>query len=499
MHKVVDLTVNVTFKTTEFMLTTEQTENQLCANSQNLLECQTMKGSWHKKQACWQQLVQTYADELAVAQQRLQTAIDAQQQAENSLKRYRLLFEQAHDPTFILRSDGQITEANYTAAQQYGYEYEELLTVNILTLISFQSHAQIKSFFAQARQENLLLETSGCHKNGDTFSVEVNLKRILDEDKTIFLTVIRDLSECEQLKADLEESEAKNQALVGAANVQAQQFSNTLKRLQETQTQLIQTEKMSSLGQLVAGIAHEINNPVNFICGNLFHINHYTKDLLALIQLYQQRYPKPDPDIQTLIETIDLDFLSEDFLKLITSMEIGVDRIRNIVLSLRNFSRLDEADVKLANIHEGIDNTLLILNHRIKKGIEIIKQYQDLPLVECYPAQLNQVFMNILTNAIDALQTEADSSQKQILVATEITNTEQIKIRIRDNGPGISNKIKAKLFDPFFTTKPVGQGTGLGLSICYQIVEKHRGKIDVISELGQGTEFVLVLPLKQEP
>ena|SRR6478672_4721460 len=295
------------------------------------------------------------------------------------------------------------------------------------------------------------------------------------------------------------------------AQIQAAQLEQALSKLQQTQAQLIQTEKMSSLGQLVAGVAHEINNPVNFIYGNVNHIRGYVQDLLNLIYLYQQDNPNPSPEIKEQAADMDLGFLMEDFPKLLNSMEMGADRIREIVLSLRNFSRLDEAEMKPVNIHDGLNSTLLILENRIKAnggnpGIQIIKEYGNLPKVECYAGKLNQVFMNLIANAIDALdeynsQRSATAIQEEpstITLRTELLNTQQIKVGIIDNGPGMTEDTKKRLFDPFFTTKPVGQGTGLGLSISYQIVvEKHGGTIECVSAPGKGTEFWLTIPISQ--
>ncbi|WP_366930860.1 GAF domain-containing protein [Microcoleus sp. bin38.metabat.b11b12b14.051] len=264
---------------------------------------------------------------------------------------------------------------------------------------------------------------------------------------------------------------------------QSAQIAQNLKDLQDTQAQLIQTEKMSGLGQLVAGIAHEINNPVNFIYGNLNHATDYTEKLLSLLELYQQQYFDASPEIGELTEDIDLEFLLEDLPKLLLSMKVGADRIRQIVLSLRNFSRLDESQMKAVDIHEGIDSTLLILQHRLKSSSDIgnivlVKEYGNLPLVECYAGQLNQVFMNVIGNAIDALQSEKLSDRKfvnpQIKISTAVGqingDVPSAVIRISDNGSGISESMRERIFDPFFTTKPIGKGTGLGLSISYQIV-----------------------------
>jgi signal transduction histidine kinase len=283
-------------------------------------------------------------------------------------------------------------------------------------------------------------------------------------------------------------------------------LQQTLDDLKKAQTQLIQTEKMSSLGQLVAGVAHEINNPVNFIFGNLEYAHQYTQNLLELLQLYQQKCSGCHPEIEAKANEIDLDFLVQDLPKLLTSMKVGADRIREIVLSLRLFSRLDEAGLKPIDIHQGIDSTLTILGHRLKAkspnscSIEVIQNYGDLPLVECYAGQLNQVFMNILSNAIDAL--EESKQQKSevplITISTNLVDHNSVMIQITDNGMGMPSEMKQRIFDPFFTTKPIGIGTGMGLAISYQIVvERHGGVLECRSQPGVGTEFLIQIPVSQ--
>jgi PAS domain S-box-containing protein len=304
---------------------------------------------------------------------------------------------------------------------------------------------------------------------------------------------------------------------------QAQELQKALNDLRQTQAQLVQSEKMSSLGQLVAGVAHEINNPVSFIYGNLKHAENCVQTLLHLVQLYQSHYPEPIAPIRAEIDQAELDFLCTDLPKIFQSMKVGAERIRQIVLSLRNFSRLDEAEIKAVNLHEGFENTLLILQHQLKANskrpeIKVVKEYGDLPLVECCAGQLNQVFINILSNAIDAFEAPcftnaaqsvaeqvenvsslaiAKASTPTIWIRTQVLNDHQVQLSIIDNGSGMTEAVKKHLFDPFFTTKPVGKGTGLGLSISYQVVvEKHQGQLKCFSTPNQGTEFQIILPLR---
>ena len=287
---------------------------------------------------------------------------------------------------------------------------------------------------------------------------------------------------------------------------QTQELEKTLLQLQRTQVQLIQSEKMSSLGQLVAGIAHEINNPINFISANLTYTESYFEDLLTLIDFYSQNYPD-DSQVKEIVEEIEFDYLQEDLPNIIKSMKTGAERIRQIVLSLRTFSRLDEAEFKQIDIHESIDSTLMILHSSLESQadraiIQVIKKYGNLPLVQCYAGKLNQVFLNILNNAIDALEEGIINQQicehecAKIVISTQLLPDNFVQINISDNGSGIPEENISKLFDPFFTTKPVGKGTGLGLSMSYQIiVEQHQGQLHCISTLGEGTQFQIKIPV----
>ncbi|MEH2139809.1 ATP-binding protein [Nostoc sp.] len=437
------------------------------------------------------------------------------------------------EPLLLVSGDGQLLATNQPVAEILGLRRQELPGRMLFELVTQSTEDVVKYLQACSSSRAMVIgsltlrnndgQTLICRSQGaviQPWSPESSAlillrleKRNLASNNFLLLNQkIDELAKEVQRRKEAEEAlKEANQELEIRVEERTNALQETLKELQLTQTQLIQAEKMSSLGQMIAGIAHEINNPVSFIHGNLHHAQKYTHDLLKLVEIYQQVCPNT-PEIQQELEEVELEFLIQDIAKLFQSMTVGTERIQEIVKSLRNFSRLDEAELKKVNIHEGIDSALMILKHRLQARheypeIQVIKKYSQLPDVICYPGQLNQVFLNILANAIDALEALAANSQitdnqkqinnyPQIKIKTEVIDEKWIAISIADNGLGINEQVHSKVFDPFFTTKPVGKGTGLGLSVSYQIiVEKHAGQLNCFSVPGKGAEFAIKIPI----
>jgi PAS domain S-box-containing protein len=488
--------------------------------------------------------------------------ITERKQAEEALRqseeRFRLLVKNVKDyAIYMLDTSGRVISWNKGAEGINGYQAQEIIGQHFSCFFPSEEVSIGKPeevLHKAASQGRCECETLRQRKDGSEFWANVVVTSLRDDNGFLrgFATVTRDITErkkaqeaLQQAHDDLEKRVEERTAELQKANAllrreiaerqqaeealrkteaslrqQTQQLKQALRRLKRTQTQLIQTEKMSSLGQMVAGVAHEINNPVSFIYCNLDHASSYIQDLMKLLNMYGKYYPQPVGEIQAHIDDIDLNFLLADMPKLLSSMKLGAERIREIVLSLRNFSRHDQAEKKCVNIHEGIDGTLLILQHRLnatssRGAIAVVKEYGDLPLVECYAGQLNQVFMNLLSNSIDALEeyrgarvsaeesVQAGMVTPTIKIRTSVKGGDRIFIRIADNGSGIKEDVLNRLFDPFFTTKPVGKGTGLGLSISHHVVvEKHGGQLTCVSSPGNGAEFLIEIPIKsryQEP
>ncbi len=389
---------------------------------------------------------------------------------------------------------------------------EPLLEANVHLCRAMQLKSMLTIRTSYQGEPNGVIGLHQCDRYRKWETSEIELLEAVAAQVGIALAQAHLLEQEKRTAAKLVQQNLALQLSEARANSKATELEQALIELQRTQAQLVQTEKMSSLGQLVAGVAHEINNPVSFITGNISYACDYIEDLLGVLNLYQQHYPQPVEAIQAEVEEIDLDFLVTDFPKLLQSIKVGADRVNQIVLSLRNFSRHDEGEMKPIDIHESIDNTLMILQNRLKaKGescaIEVIKEYGTLPSVECYAGQLNQVFMNLISNAIDALEDrraetltlvpQCCGSLPRIQIGTEVKGDKWVTICIADNGAGMTEEIQQKLFNPFFTTKPMGKGTGLGLSISYQIVvEKHRGNLQCFSVPGEGTQFIIEIPIR---
>ncbi len=477
---------------------------------------------------------------------------------ENFLEFARVLPE----PLLLVTAEGKILASNRPLTTMLGLTNQNLQGQMLFNLVAEADEKVLDYLQACSRTREMLLgsftfrkydgQILSCRCEGGVIqpqspeSAAVNLLRLKNRTSANSNFILLN----QKIKELTEETQWRKQAQETLAKTN-ERLKQTLDDLQKTQVQLVQTEKMSSLGKLVAGVAHEINHPIDSIDRNIDRTINYIRDLLELVRLYQEENPQPSVSIQEKTSEIDLDFLQEDLSKAVHSMRAGTERIVEIVKSLGNFSQVDEAKIKKVDIHESIDNTLMILQHRLQPqtvregdgrcsypGIEIVKEYGEIPLVYCYPSQLNQVFTNILNNAIDALQeslmmqglslvNNTDNNTKnntgnntqfiknniersqtvtcklkektnpQIKICTELVNKNWLAIQIVDNGFGMTDEVRQRIFDPFFTTKPVGKGAGIGLYISYKIVtEKHGGKLRCFSKPGQGSEFVVEIPIQ---
>ncbi|MBO3460200.1 PAS domain S-box protein [Aetokthonos hydrillicola] len=432
--------------------------------------------------------------------------ISARKMAEIALREseeiFCAIFEQAAVGIYQATLTGELFLVNPRLCEILGYSESELLHLTLEEITDSQdleSDRRYMQHLLDGEIPSYITEKRLICQQGRSRWIKTSISLVRNEHRKpkYFIGIVEDVSERKTVELALQQSEARERE-------KAQTLEVTLQELQQTQAQLVLHEKMASLGQFVAGVAHEINNPTSFIYGNIQPATEYTQRLLHLIKLYQQHYPNVVPEIAQYSETIKLNFITEDFPKLLASMTEGANRISQIVQSLQNFSRLDQENRQQVDIHQGIENTLLILQYRLKQPnhpeIQLIKEYGQIPLINCYPGLLNQVFMNILCNAIDALEEElqtrsTESLSPTIRISTRVLDS-AIAIFIADNGSGIKPEIQPKIFDPFFTTKPPGNGTGLGLSISYKIVvEWHNWEIDFHSRVNVGTEFVIKLPI----
>ncbi len=462
--------------------------------SEFLSYCQLSEAALHKAYDQLEKQFEKRSTELKYLNDTLLQEIRDRTQAEKTLRKHAQMLDLANDTIMILDLNYRITYWNSGAERLYDWHRAEALDQYV--------HTFLQTEFLQPIEEIKALLTQNGYWTGELIHSKRDGTRITVASRW---TLQRDEmgNPCAILEINNDITRAK--AAEEALRLKNQKLTQALRDLKTTQTQLIQTEKMSSLGQVVAGVAHEINNPVSFIYGNIKYASQYLQEMLHLLQLYGKYYPEPGPDIQAELENINLDFIKQDLPKMLDSMQVGAERISEIVRSLSNFARFNESEYKEVDIHAGIESTLVLLKHRLKaqpeRGeITINKEYGNLPTVQCYPGHLNQVFMHILNNAIDALEEKIEIGDRQkptISISTEVIAEEQVRIIITDNGPGIQENIKHRLFDPFFTTKEVGQGKGLGLATSYQIiVEKHGGKLECISQPGTGAQFIIEIPIQ---
>jgi two-component system, NtrC family, sensor kinase len=421
-------------------------------------------------------------------------------------KEHRSLLKNAAIGIYKTTPDGQFIDANPALAEIYGYDSPEQLMADITNIK--------EQIYVDPQQHQLFIELMYFQgyvsdfqsqiycRDGSSIWISETARSVFDsENKLIYYEgFVSDITKLKSAEQSLRKLEVKHTSKIRL-------LKNIIKLFQKSQSQLLHSEKLSSLGQLLAGVAHEINNPVNFVCGNLNPATQYAEDLIFILQLYQKHYPDPVPEIAEAARSVDLDFVIEDFPKTLNSMKIGTERISHIVKSLRSFSRIDDEQMKPVNLHQDLDSTEIVLQSRLKAtgerpSITVLKEYGNLPpAILCYGSLLNQVFMNLLVNAIDALEESWEKGQlaesPTIWIKTEVSEDNCVIIRIQDNGIGIPEEIKAKIFESFFTTKPTGKGTGLGLAICHEIVtEKHGGELTCISTPRVGTEFVVKIPMR---
>jgi len=437
--------------------------------------------------------------QLAQANLELADEVAKRRQVEEN---YRSMFENAMEGMFQSTPEGELISANPALAEIYGYSSVEALEYEGIRVGDLYVDKDRRQEFVEqlAKQGRVRgFESQIRRPDGQVIWISETAREVRDAAGVLlyYEGMVQDITDRKQAELTIKESESSYRQ-------QSEALQQALDQVQLAQSQLVQQEKMSALGQLVAGVAHEINNPVSFVCGNLTHAIAYTQDLLELVELYQTHYPEPVAEIKEAEEDLDVEFLVEDLPQVLTSMEVGANRIKQLVRSLRHFSRADDQTLQPVDLHEGLDSTLMILHNRLKaKGnqpeIVIDKKYGDIPQVVGYGGQLNQVFMNLLSNAIDAIEEKLEqggyaTENPQIEITTSLSSGDRVEVRIADNGTGMTPEIQEQVFNTYFTTKPLGKGTGLGLSLSQQIInERHSGQLRCDSQPGEGTTFIIEL------